>query len=278
MGLFVTEDWLRANYSLSDGTEIHLPADCRLTPAARTLISDHHLVIKYLDEQGRLFVENENNATQQTTETPQLKNVHGLTSQDSYTLSSCQLCQQEVVKKPDTMTHLNAYTLVSKADPRLGFRAKLDSTIAVAVWLQGEVSDYAQGWLTDIRSVLGNIMRADAMDEPLPHFVIGGLDEKAIHQLSHYPLKYLEHDHIVPAFEHGKNVRLLNLLRTSIRETEIVAATIFIDRDMVVKRPDIMQGLNRLSSAVYVLMLMCLRVEREKAWLTKEALLKALEK
>jgi len=279
MSLFVTEDWLRANYSLSDGTEIHLPADCRLTPAARTLISDHHLVIKYLDEQGRLFVEKpDEQNTQNTHENVQLKHVHGLTSQDQRVMSSCQLCQQEVVKKPDTMTHLNAYTLVSKSDPRLGFRAKLDSTISMAVWLQGEVSDYAQSWLTDIRSVLGNIMRADAMDETLPHFVIDGLDEKAIHQLSHFPLKYLEHDHIVPAFEHGENVRLLNLLRTSIRETEIVAASIFIDRDLVVKRPDIMQGLNRLSSAVYVLMIMCLRVEREKAWLTKEALMQALEK
>lgn len=279
MSLFVTEDWLRANYNLSDGTEIHLPVDCRLTPAARTLISDHHLVIKYLDEQGRLFVEKPEEAnTQSANDNVQLKHVHGLTSQDQRVMSSCQLCQQEVVKKPDTMTHLNAYTLVSKSDPRLGFRAKLDSTISMAVWLQGEVSDYAQSWLTDIRSVLGNIMRADAMDETLPHFAIGGLDEKSIHQLSHFPLKYLEHDHIVPAFEHGKNVCLLNLLRTSIRETEIVAASIFIDRDLVVKRPDIMKGLNRLSSAVYVLMIMCLRVEREKAWLTKEALMQALEK
>ena len=278
MSLFVTEDWLRTNYSLSDGTEIHLPADCRLTPAARTLISDHHLVIKYLDDQGRLFVENEEDQIDKDLNADlKLKHVHGLTSKDERVMSSCQLCQQEVYKKPDTMTHLNAYTLVSKADPRLAFRAKLDSTIAVAVWLQGEISDFAQSWLTDIRSVLGNIMRADAMDELLPHFVIGGLNEKAIHQLSHFPLKYLEHDHIVPAFEHGRNVRLLNLLRTSIRETEIVAASIFIDRDLTVKRPDIMQGLNRLSSATYVLMIMCLRVEQEKNWLTKEALLKALE-
>lgn len=284
MGLFVTEDWLRANYSLSDGTEIHLPADCRLTPAARTLISDHHLVIKYLDEQGRLFVEksaeeriNEpDELLVQSGEGVILKPVHGLTSQDQYEEAACQLCQQGVHKKPDTMTHLNAHTLVSKADPRLAFRAKLDSTIAVAVWLQGEISTEAQGWLSDIRSVLGNIMRADAMDEPLPHFVIGGLDEKAIHRLSHSPLPYLEHDHIVPSVEHGQDVRLLNLLRTSIRECEIAAAQIFIDRDFRVIRPDLMQGLNRLSSAVYVLMLLCLRLTHNKPWLTKEALLQAL--
>lgn len=276
MGLFVTEDWLRTNYSLSDGTEIHLPADCRFTPAARTLISDHHLVVKYVDEQGRLFVEKDE--VSEKKETPELKQVHGLTSQDQRVVSSCQMCRQEVVKKPDTMTHLNAHTMVSKSDPRLAFRARLDSTIATAVWLQGEVSQEPQVWLNDIRSVLGNIMRADAMDETLPHFVIGGMDEKAIHQMSHFPLKYIDHDHIVPAFEHGRNVRLLNLLRTSIRETEISAASIFIDRDLVVKRPDLMQGLNRLSSAVYVLMIMCLRLEHGKEWLTKDEIIQRLEK
>lgn len=293
MGLFVTEDWLRANYSLSDGTEIHLPVDCRLTPAARTLISDHHLVIKYLDEQGRLYVEKSTQGMHNTADLTDdageraellahsgegvlLKPVHGLTSQDHYEEAACQLCQQGVQQKPDTMTHLNAHTLVSKADPRLAFRAKLDSTIAVAVWLQGEISEEAQGWLSDIRSVLGNIMRADAMDETLPHFVIGGLDEKAIHRLSHTPLPYLEHDHIVPSVEHGRDVRLLNLLRTSIRETEIAAAQIFIDRDFRVTRPDLMQGLNRLSSAVYVLMLLCLRLTQNKPWLSKDALIQAL--
>ncbi len=274
MGLFVTEDWLRANYSLSDGTEIHLPADCRLTPAARTLITDHHLIVKYVDEQGRLFVENEESPSQG--DQLNLKPVHGLTSKDTYDHAGCQLCRQEVKKKPDTMTHLNGHTLVSKADPRLGFRAKLDSTIAIAVWLQGEVSKEAQGWLSDIRSVLGNIMRADAVDEPLSYFEINGLNEEAIHLFSHNPLKYLGHDHIVPSADHGKNARLLNLLRTSIRETEVVAATIFIDRDFVVKRPDIMQGLNRLSSAVYVLMILCLKLERNGEWLSRESLIERL--
>ncbi|STJ28197.1 ethanolamine utilization cobalamin adenosyltransferase [Escherichia coli] len=29
---FITEAWLRANHTLSEGAEIHLPADSRLTP------------------------------------------------------------------------------------------------------------------------------------------------------------------------------------------------------------------------------------------------------
>ncbi|AZS51113.1 ethanolamine utilization cob(I)yrinic acid a,c-diamide adenosyltransferase EutT [Entomomonas moraniae] len=276
MSNFITEDWLRANYSLSDGTEIHLPATCKLTPAARGLITDHHLVVKYYDEQGRLFIEsddeNTSTKTNDTNEQPVLKQVHGLTSQQGYDAAECQLCHQAVQKKPDTMTHLNAHTLVSKSDPRLAFRAKLDSCIAMAVWLQIEVSKNPQQWLTDIRSVLGNIMRADALNEPLSNFMIGGLNEEAIHKFSHNPLKYLGHDHIVPSAEHGRDACLLNLLRTEVREAEISAASIFINRDLVVSRPDLMQGLNRLSSAIYVLMLLCVQYETNSIWPTKDTL------
>ena len=56
---FITEAWLRANHTLSEGAEIHLPADSRLTPSARELLESRHLRIKFIDEQGRLFVDDE---------------------------------------------------------------------------------------------------------------------------------------------------------------------------------------------------------------------------
>jgi ethanolamine utilization cobalamin adenosyltransferase len=43
---FITEAWLRANHTLSEGAEIHLPADSRLTPSARELLESRHLRIK----------------------------------------------------------------------------------------------------------------------------------------------------------------------------------------------------------------------------------------
>ncbi|GHK16724.1 hypothetical protein ECZU20_02360 [Escherichia coli] len=58
--------------------------------------------------------------------------------------------------------------MVAKSDPRLGFRAVLDSTIALAVWLQIELAEPWQPWLADIRSRLGNIMRADALGNRWP--------------------------------------------------------------------------------------------------------------
>lgn len=150
---FITEAWLRANHTLSEGAEIHLPADARLTPSARELLESRRLRIKFIDEQGSLFVDDD---------AQQPQPVHGLTSSDTHPQACCELCRQPVKKKPDTLTHLTAEKMVAKSDPRLGFRAALDATIATAVWLQIELAEPRQPWLADIRSRLGNIMRADA--------------------------------------------------------------------------------------------------------------------
>lgn len=171
---FITEAWLRANHTLSEGAEIHLPADSRLTPSARELLESRHLRIKFIDEQGRLFVDDEQQQPQP---------VHGLTSSDEHPQACCELCRQPVAKKPDTLTHLSAEKMVAKSDPRLGFRAVLDSTIALAVWLQIELAEPWQPWLADIRSRLGNIMRADALGEPLGCQAIVGLSDEDLHRL-----------------------------------------------------------------------------------------------
>ena len=209
MNDFITEAWLRANHTLSEGGEIHLPANARLTPSARELLESRHLRVKFLDRQGRLFVEDDE-------QTPQP--VHVLTSRDHPPQACCELCHQPVDKKPDTLTHLTADTLVAKNDPRLAFRAVLDSTIALTVWLQIELAESWQPWLMDIRSRLGNIMRADALEEPLAAQSIAGFSEGQLHRLSHQPLRFLGHDHLVPEARHGREVALLNLLRGKVRD------------------------------------------------------------
>ncbi|MBR7410044.1 cobalamin adenosyltransferase, partial [Klebsiella pneumoniae] len=64
-----------ANHTLSEGSEIHLPADARLTPSARELLESRRLRIKFLDQQGRLFVDDDEQQPQP---------VHGLTSSDTH--------------------------------------------------------------------------------------------------------------------------------------------------------------------------------------------------
>ncbi len=145
---------------------------------------------------------------------------------------------------------------MAKNDPRLAFRAVLDSTIALTVWLQIELAESWQPWLMDIRSRLGNIMRADALEERAGGESIAGFSEGQLHRLSHQPLRFLGHDHLVPEARHGREVALLNLLRGKVREAEVTAAQVFITPQFAVRRADIMQALNRLSSAVYVMMIL----------------------
>jgi ethanolamine utilization cobalamin adenosyltransferase len=276
MSTFVTESWLRERFSLAPGSEIHLPENARLTPSARTLLEERQIRVKYLDDAGRAFVE-----TAQTArgEAPALQRVPVLTGENERRAAMCLLCAQPLAVKPDTLTSLDGKALVAKNDPRLKLRGKLDTAIAHAVWIQAEFAPKGgktplAHWLADVRSALGSVLKAEVSGEAMPPVAMGEFDEAAIHAISHHPLKYLGHDHLVPEVAHGVQVARLNLLRAQIREAELSAAEVFIDRDFKVVRPDIMQALNRLSSAVYVLMLATLLAERgqplavkkERAW------------
>ena len=255
--LFITEDWLAEHARLTPGGEVRLPAQSRLTPAARDVLSAQKIRIRYADEVGRVFIDSgrgEDDARQQ---------VHPLTSQAGHAAAHCLLCQQAVGKKPEAMTHLNATTMVAKSDARIAFRGRVDSAIAHAVllqaeWLRESAAPHLQRMLADVRAALGNVLRAETLAEPMPDVVMGEFGAPQIHLLSHHPLKHLGHDHIVPSVEHGLTVARLNLLRTAIREAEVAGALAFIDRDYRVSRGDVLQALNRLSSAVYVLMLIVL--------------------
>lgn len=264
MGTYITETWLREKFGLAEATEVQLPANALLTPSAKELLEARKIRVKYVDDAGRTFYAEDIQA-----ETPVLKQVNPLTSKSTWEASECSLCHQPLNKKPDTLTHLNAHDLVAKNDPRLKLRGKLDSAIAHVVWIQTEFDHEKRfttlsHYLSDIRSALGNALRAEVTGEPMPAISMGEFDEKTLHDISHNPLKHIGHDHIVPEVSQGKTVAKLNILRAIIREAELIAADIYIARDFTVTRPDIMAGINRLSSAVYVMMLLVLLAEREK--------------
>ncbi|MCX7204832.1 MAG: ethanolamine utilization cob(I)yrinic acid a,c-diamide adenosyltransferase EutT [Proteobacteria bacterium] len=264
MMTFITEDWLREHFGRATGTEIQLPANARLTPAARSLIEDRHLVVKFINADGSVFVE-QADADGKVVLAP----VHVLTGDAEHHAAHCALCQQVVTRKSAAMTHLNADTMVAKNDERIRLRGLLDSTIALAIWAQTEFDPQGRRkalayMLADIRSWLGNVLRAEVTGEQVSAISMGELNEARIHALSHQPLKELGHDHIVPALEHGASIAKLNLLRARIRECEVQAADLYMDRDFELVRPDILQALNRLSSAVYVLMILVLLQEAGK--------------
>ena len=70
---------------------------------------------------------------------------------------------------------------------------------------------------------------------------------------SHNPNEFYGINHFLPSASMGIVMAQLNLLRTEIREVEIYAMKAFRNGSSV-KRLDIIEILNRMSSAVYVLM------------------------
>ncbi len=159
-------------------------------------------------------------------------------------------------QKPEHLTQLHGKKLVAKDHPRIVLRGALDQLQAEILILQDQVGD-CPALVADLGDVLGrcrNILKAEVLEQPLEDTRVIGLNDAELRDRSHHPKQHFGIEHVLP--EHGmdKVVLDLNLLRTRVRATEICAVTAFRG-DCGVERPDLIQALNRMSSAVYVMML-----------------------
>lgn len=162
-------------------------------------------------------------------------------------------------EKPEHMTQLTGNKLVSKDDKRIVFRGKLDSLEALFVLNQTillEMGDQ-QSVIDDLEDVLNSIremMRCDVLDEPFTRETIIGLTHAELREHSHNPMKFYKVKQMVlPSYKLGRTYGLLNQLRTAVRETEVAAATAFHNGKSY-DRSDIIEELNRMSSAMHILM------------------------
>jgi ethanolamine utilization cobalamin adenosyltransferase len=172
-------------------------------------------------------------------------------------------------EKPEYMTQLHGNLLVPKDHARIRFRGMLDSLQALVVLIQTIVGETGGSRkllddLNDILGVLRDMMRCDVLDEPFNNERIIGLTHAELRERSHNPMKFFSVKQMVlPDYSLGKVYALLNQLRTSVRETEVSAVRAFRVRNKY-ERKDIVEGLNRLSSAVHIMMCMYLADEYKK--------------
>ena len=146
--------------------------------------------------------------------------------------------------KPEHMTHLHGDVLVPKTDPRIHLRGKLDSLQAqflLGIAQANELgrADYAAD-LGECFALAQAIMAAEVKEAPLPPPSLLGMDSAALRRASH------EH-YVEPHAGMGGLCLALNALRTQVRETELAACAL--------DRLDLIEALNRMSSAVYLLFL-----------------------
>ena len=119
----------------------------------------------------------------------------------------------------------------------------------------------------NINAYARKILVAELMEKKLDSDItLLGLTEKELRYVSHHPTQYFGVGHIAPSYTMGKLAIALNVLRAESREVEIAAINAFCENDRVekIQRKDLLQALNRLSSALYIMYLECLAEGSEK--------------
>lgn len=234
---YLTEQDLMARCGLGQGVELHLSPEERLTPSAQELVNSRKIRILIVSGDGRVARDDG-------------KAVHPLATEERPFAK---------VEKTEAQTHLNGTEMVTKDHPRIWFRGKVDSAIAAAILVQTQLQPVLapelQGLLADLRSWLGWAMRCEVLDEAVPELSMGPFSREAVRRLACRP-EELGLAPLCPDAAEGSVFTLLNWLRAIIRETEVAAAFAFRKQDGTLERPDILELLDGLSSAVYAFMLL----------------------
>ena len=157
-------------------------------------------------------------------------------------------------EKPEHMTHLNAEVLVPKTHPRIAFRGAVDTLEAELILAQLAAPEMA-GKLEEVLALARKILRCDVLEEPLEDTALCGLTETQQRKRSHFPQEYYGIPHFMPSAAYGEIIARLNRARCAAREAELCACEAFADREGNPTRPDILKAMNRISSMLYILML-----------------------
>jgi ethanolamine utilization cobalamin adenosyltransferase len=160
------------------------------------------------------------------------------------------------MEKQEHRTLLGKSALVDKTDPRIELRGRLDSLSAAIVDLQivglREGSDSLVQDLEEVLTKVYEILSREVTGEICPALSLWGLDADEIRERSHHPARYFGIGHIRPHHSMGAVAAGLNTLRTKVREAELSACRALTNPESA-ERLDIIEALNRLSSAIYIL-------------------------
>lgn len=164
------------------------------------------------------------------------------------------LCGGVIREKPEYMTHLHGDVLVVKNHPRIAFRGALDRLESEIMLCKLEMPTSEQA-LEELLELTRLILRCEVMSEPLPEAKLCGLTPQELRLQSHDPQTYFGIPHFMPRSSDGREILLLNRLRTLVREAELRAVDAFYRPEGQTDRQDILQAMNRMSSMLYILML-----------------------
>jgi len=281
----ITEDFLRYELRSSQPEVYVIPQGKILTPAAREYLQQRKIRI---EKEGGYTYTHQLKAPVQKTEEPEEKEAQKQPEpkktepKNRPHVVATEVPQPEEVEipvqitvpkpkyvdyetnayyyeKPEHMTQLFGNKLVCKDHPRILFRGKLDALQADVVLAQAMIQA-AQGSqslikdLADILKDLREMMKCEVLDEEMAETTVIGLTHEELRAQSHNPMKYYNIKQMVlPDYTMGTEYAWLNKLRTAIRETEVAACQAFHSGKTYIRK-DIIEELNRLSSALHIMM------------------------
>jgi ethanolamine utilization cobalamin adenosyltransferase len=231
----VTDIELRSRWYANRRDKLAVPEGAILTPAAKDFIRENNIDLVYGAEASeRGFT------------------VDPIPRENGRNVFIDAITGEKLYDKRENYTHLRGNLLVPKTHPQIRFRGRLDSLMAEIIQAQTvSNTEGGQELVKDLEELLRftrKILTAEVNDSPFGEFTLLGMNSSQLRHASQNVRETFGFDHPVPSYQHGAVCAALNRLRTCIRETELAAADAFPD-----SRIDIIEALNRLSSAAYIL-------------------------
>lgn len=162
-------------------------------------------------------------------------------------------------EKPEHMTHLRGNILVFKDHPRIAFRGMIDLLEGeIALCQQVCVREGVPALAEELEEVLDfvrHFIRFDVLSEPVGEVRLCGMTPEELRERSHYPEKYYGQGHFLIHYTDSPVILAVNKVRAVVRQTELAAYRAFRDENGGVARGDIILGLNRLSSLLWIMMI-----------------------
>lgn len=159
--------------------------------------------------------------------------------------------------KPEHMTHLHQGALVTKTHPIIAYRGQLDlfqcELVEAQVFFEQAGEEGLILKLEEITTFARALMVHEVQETPFQWKTLIGLTPDELREHSHHPKKYFGVDHTPLSYTHGFVVAKLQHLRAKAREVELYANRAFTNDAGECTRSDLIQALNRLSSAFYIL-------------------------
>lgn len=159
--------------------------------------------------------------------------------------------------KPEHMTHLHQSALVTKTHPVIAYRGQLDlfqcELVEAQVYFEQVGEEGLILKLEEIAVFARALMVNEVKETPFQWETLIGLTPEELREQSHHPKKYFGVEHTSLSYTHGLVVSKLHHLRAKSREVELYANRVFINNSGECIRTDLIQALNRLSSALYIL-------------------------